>query len=100
MARYTLGLDLGSNSVGWALVAQHGEVFENGRCILAGVRVFPAGLAMEKDKVGTPRGQDRRQKRSQRRTVRRREQRIRELRRILQEARLLPKDRKAFNQPK
>ena len=96
MTSYTLGLDLGTNSVGWAMVAREGEVFENGRCIQAGVRVFPAGLDMQDSKVGTPRGQERRGARSQRRTVRRREQRIRKLRRILQAAGLLPKDRRAF----
>ena len=96
MTRYTLGLDLGSNSVGWAMIAADGDTFGDGRRIRAGVRVFPAGLAMEKNKVGTPRGQERRLARSQRRTVRRREQRIRKLRRILQEAGLLPTDRQAF----
>ena len=90
MARYTLGLDLGSNSVGWALIAQDGTIFDNRTPILAGARVFPAGLDMAKDKVGKPPGQERRLSRSQRRTIRRRRQRRRRLIDILAPAGLWP----------
>jgi len=90
MARYTLGLDLGSNSVGWALVAQDGTRFDNGTPILAGVRVFPEGVADLDQKKERPRGQERREKRSQRRVHYRRRQRRALLRRALAGAGLFP----------
>ena len=92
MTRYTLGLDLGSNSVGWAMIARDGESFEDGARLKAGVRVFPEGLNTQKDKVGTPPAQHRRLKRSERRVHRRRKQRRKRLLRILIQAGLLPKD--------
>lgn len=55
---FTLGLDVGSNSLGWAIVA------EDSNCILdMGVRIFPEGV--ERDKQGTevPKNQARRQAR-------------------------------------
>ncbi len=97
MPPYTLGLDLGTNSVGWAMIAHDGQIFDSGRRLMFDTRAFSAGLAMETDKVGTPRGQERRRTRSQRRTVRRRRQRVAKLRRILQKAGLLPADPDAFH---
>jgi len=90
MTHYTLGLDLGCNSVGWAMIAGDGETFDNGSAILAGVRVFPEGLDTRKDKVGTPPGQHRRLKRSERRSHFRRSQRRRQLLKLLVGAGLLP----------
>ena len=92
MTHYTLGLDLGSNSVGWAMITQDGKPFPNGQPILAGVRVFPEGLDTRKDKVGTPPAQHRRLKRSERRIHRRRRQRRRVVLRLLCADGLLPKD--------
>jgi len=97
MTSYTLGLDLGTNSVGWAMVAREGEVFENGRCILAGVRVFPAGVPNLNEKKEQAPGQTRREKRSQRRVVYRRKQRRRLLRRILVKTGLLPPNREGLS---
>ena len=92
MPRYVLGLDLGTNSVGWAMIARDGETFDDGSRIMAGVRVFPEGLDTRKDKVGTPPAQHRRLKRSERRIHRRRRQRGRAVLRLLCAHGLLPKD--------
>lgn len=92
MTRYTLGLDLGCNSVGWAMIARDGETFDDGSRIKAGVRVFPEGLDTRKDKVGTPRAQHRRLMRSQRRILRRRRQRRRAVLKLLCAHGLLPRD--------
>jgi CRISPR-associated endonuclease Csn1 len=96
MPSYTLGLDLGTNSVGWAMVAREGEVFENGRCILAGVRVFPEGVPNLNEKKEQAPGQTRREKRSLRRVTYRRRQRRHLLRRILTDKGLLPCDSQAI----
>jgi CRISPR-associated endonuclease Csn1 len=42
---YTLGLDIGSASIGWALVDEEGKQIIN-----AGVRVFPEGV--DRDQKG------------------------------------------------
>ena len=60
MTRYTLGLDLGSNSAGWAMIAHQGETFPNGKFILMGVRIFPEGVGKGTTGAEMPRGQDRR----------------------------------------
>jgi len=91
MTRYTLGLDLGSNSVGWAMIANEGQAFPNGKGIIAGVRVFPEGVGKTTTGAEQPRGQDRRVARGQRRMHYRRRQRRRLLARILKEAGLLPR---------
>ncbi len=81
-----LGLDLGTNSVGSAWVDTEKQE------VTPGVSVFPAGVEDSDDKRGAPKNQARRGKRSLRRTLARRSQRKRELRRILTNAELLPKD--------
>ncbi len=96
MTRYTLGLDLGSNSVGWAMIAVGGDTFQGGAPILAGVRVFPEGVDRAPTGAEQPRGQDRRVARGQRRMHYRRRQRRRKLMRILQEVGFLPKDNAAL----
>lgn len=90
MTDYVLGLDLGSNSIGWAAIAQEGQTFDTGRRITAGVRVFPEGLEQPNTKREKPRGQQRREARGARRVHQRRAKRKRALRRILQEAGMLP----------
>ncbi len=87
----TLGLDIGSNSVGSAWVDNPG------REITLGVGVFPAGVEQSDRKRGSPINQARRQKRSLRRTVARRARRKRRLRHTLIEAGLLPRDPSALN---
>ena len=85
-----LGLDLGTNSLGWALI----ETDEGGvpkRILDAGVRIFPAAvegnLAAGKDE---PRNLARRQKRLLRRQILRRQRRRRAVMRHLQAGGLFP----------
>jgi len=101
MTDYVLGLDIGSNSVGWAAIAREGQAFEGGKRILAGVRVFPAGLNAVKDRESTEMGlgpapaAERRQARGARRTLARKVARKLALAGILREAGILP----AFPEP-
>ncbi len=84
-----LGLDIGTNSIGWALINMQG-----GRpvgILDMGVRVFDAGLdELEKDGKGVSRNFNRRDKRSLRRQTERRVRRAIKLGHILQKAGLLP----------
>jgi CRISPR-associated endonuclease Csn1 len=82
----SLGLDIGSNSVGSAWVDTENKIIE------IGVSVFPAGVDETETKRGAPLGQKRRGKRSQRRSLARRAARKRALRRLLTSAGLLPSD--------
>ncbi len=97
MTPYILGLDLGSNSVGWAMIARKGKTFDGGRRILAGARVFPEGVDLLNTKREKPRGQERRLARGQRRLHQRRSTRKGALRGILRKAGLLPTDREALS---
>ncbi len=87
----SLGLDIGSNSVGSAWVDMETSA------IVFGVSVFPAGVQESETKRGEPKNQTRRQKRSQRRSIRRRAERKKRLRQILSEAGLLPQDAAALD---
>ncbi|MGD0462599.1 MAG: type II CRISPR RNA-guided endonuclease Cas9 [Tepidisphaeraceae bacterium] len=91
----TLGLDIGSNSVGSAWVNL------DSREIHLAASVFPAGVDEQEDKRGAPKNQARRDARSQRRNIARRALRKRQLIRFLMERGLLPKDpgelQKAFD---
>ncbi len=82
----TLGLDIGSNSVGssWVDLSK--------REAHLAVSVFPAGVDETEDKRGAPKNQARRQTRSQRRTIERRARRKRLLTIALMERGLLPRD--------
>jgi CRISPR-associated endonuclease Csn1 len=82
----SLGLDIGSNSVGSAWVDTDKKE------IVMGVSVFPAGVDESDTKRGSPKNQHRREKRSQRRSVARRAARKRHLRQLLTSAGLLPAD--------
>ncbi len=82
----TLGLDIGSNSVGSAWV----DTENNDICV--GVSVFPAGVDETDTQRGDPIGKARRLKRLQRRNLARRSKRKRLLREVLTNAGLLPKD--------
>ncbi|MHC4444259.1 MAG: hypothetical protein ACYTA5_16805, partial [Planctomycetota bacterium] len=73
----TLGLDIGTNSVGSAWVDTEREE------ISLGVSVFPAGVEETDTKRGSPKNQKRREKRSQRRSIARRSGRKRALRGFL-----------------
>ena len=81
----TLGLDLGTNSIGWGLVRQgdgEGEILD------CGVRIFVPSV--EDGWEHTPKNKGRRTARLARRTVQRRANRRRQLRKILVEQGLLP----------
>lgn len=92
----TLGLDIGSNSVGSAWVNL------DSREIHLAASVFPAGVEEQDGKRGAPKNQARREARSQRRNIARRAMRKRQLVRFLVEQGLLPKDvgelQKVFDQ--
>ena len=82
----TLGLDIGSNSVGSAWIDTENKTIE------LGDSVFPAGVDEQENKRGAPKNQDRREKRSQRRNLARRAERKRRLRKLLVQTGLLPED--------
>lgn len=83
-----LGLDLGTTSVGWALV-NWDEGSLRGAIQGMGVRIFPEGVVREQTKSYPP-NQTRRAKRLARRTLRRRRARRRLLGQLLHEMGLLP----------
>ena len=86
--KFTIGLDVGSNSLGWAIVA------EDSYAILAmGVRIFPEGVDRDKQGTEIPKNQARRQARGMRRQIARRALRKRVMRIALVEAGLWPADR-------
>ncbi|MFH1265648.1 MAG: type II CRISPR RNA-guided endonuclease Cas9, partial [Planctomycetota bacterium] len=80
----TLGLDIGSNSVGSAWIDTDKQ------SVRLGVGVFPAGVDETETKRGAPINQKRRQARSLRRSLARCSGRKRRLRRVLTDAGLLP----------
>ena len=82
----SLGLDIGSNSVGSAWVDTDKKE------IVMGVSVFPAGVDESETKRGSPKNQHRREKRSQRKNLARRAARKHRLRHLLTSAGLLPSD--------
>lgn len=88
-----LGLDLGTGSIGWALI-RRGE--GSGEILGMGSRVFPEGI--ERDKTGgeVSRNLKRRQARGARRTRIRRTERRRKMRAALTAAGLLPADEAEF----
>ena len=86
MGKTILGLDLGSNSLGWGLLkaddsAQPVEV------MAAGVRIFPKAV---EEKTPTPKNQKRRNSRLARRTIQRRARRKKQLLNYLVSINLLP----------
>lgn len=82
----SLGIDVGSNSVGSAWVDDEAEI------VRLAVGVFPAGVDETDTKRGTPLNQDRRQKRILRRNLARRSKRKRVLRNLFLSMGLLPTD--------
>lgn len=88
--KMVLGLDLGTNSIGWALIeyAADGEkLLKPASLVNAGVRIFPQGVD---DKTQESRNLKRREARSARRVHHRRNQRVYDLKSALQEKGLLP----------
>ncbi|MFW6119046.1 MAG: type II CRISPR RNA-guided endonuclease Cas9 [Planctomycetota bacterium] len=87
---YVLGLDIGTHSVGWAVIAlDDGQPAGLER---VGVRIFEPGVEEVQYEQGRadPPGQKRRQARSARRLTARRARRMEKLLHILQDAGLLP----------
>lgn len=84
-----LGLDLGTNSCGWALIDVPTSPGEVGKVVAMGSRVFPAGAEISGN-VTTTKAKERRVKRSQRRQIARRSRRRRVLRTELTRLGLLP----------
>jgi len=106
MSDYILGLDLGPNSIGWALVAasfEDGEPVEVGLLDTSkaghpalGVRIFKEGLPNFGTSEGKSLAQERRSKRSLRRIIARRRARKNALLHVLREAGLAPHDPEAL----
>ncbi|MBN1972754.1 MAG: type II CRISPR RNA-guided endonuclease Cas9 [Sedimentisphaerales bacterium] len=82
----TLGLDIGSNSVGSAWVDLQKKI------IKMGDSVFPAGVEDSEIKRGTPKNQSRREKRTGRKITKRRSQRKHEMRKFLLQNNWMPND--------
>jgi CRISPR-associated endonuclease Csn1 len=89
--RVVLGLDIGSNSIGWALTFEaDGETFR--APIAMGVRVFPEGVDRDQTGGEQSRNENRRIARGMRRQAARRARRKRRLRDALIHIGLLPED--------
>jgi len=86
-----LGIDIGPNSIGWALIERQPKI-KSGKIIAAGARIFQAGLNdLTLDGKGKSRNTQRREARSRRRILERRRRRLKVLGVTLQKAGLLPK---------
>jgi CRISPR-associated endonuclease Csn1 len=85
MNETTLGLDIGANSIGWALLS-----LREGRILACGTRVFPEGVDAFDTAKEKSRTQERRTKRGMRRQIARRARRKRQLRTLLVAHHLLP----------
>ena len=94
MSRKILGLDLGSNSIGWALLEE-----VNGQAvgiIDLGCRIFNKAV---EEKSPVPKNQDRRQKRLGRRVIQRRARRKQRMLNYLVSLSLLPKKLQGNHEP-
>lgn len=91
-----LGLDLGTNSLGWAVIDVPDNDNEVGAVVAMGSRVFPEGAEIT-GSIATTKAKERREKRSQRRQVARRATRRRLLRTELTRLGLLPSDESEFH---
>jgi len=92
METYTLGLDVGSNSIGWALA----ETKDKPSIIATGVRVFPEGVDRDTGGAEVSKNAARRDARGARRMRGRRGIRKDKLVSTLEQAGLLPVDKKEF----
>lgn len=102
MADLVLGLDLGPNSIGWALIESefdsNGRRIAERRIVSAGVRVFEEGVERDTKGAEKSKNQTRRQARGARRIHQRRAMRRDRLVRVLQGAGLLPVESDAFEE--
>ena len=83
-----LGLDVGLQSIGWAIVDVNKDSIEGSVIVDAGARIYPAG---EQHKGESP-AKPRREARSQRRRLQRRQLRLKEIRRLFVKQGLLTKN--------
>lgn len=90
-SKYTLGLDLGTNSIGWS------AVFQEDNKVDLGVRVFPAGLNCFNTPKEASLNEERRTKRAARRTHKRKAKRKAYLKKCFQELKWMPKDEAGIN---
>jgi CRISPR-associated endonuclease Csn1 len=88
MDSYTLGLDIGSNSIGWALL----KAGEQPEIVGMGVRVFPEGVDRDTKGLEKSKNATRREARGARRTHQRRNLRKQQLLSVLRSNGLLPND--------
>lgn len=86
MSKLILGLDLGSNSLGWGLLGADANL-QPEYLIDAGVRIFRKAV---EEKTPTPKNQTRRNSRLARRTIQRRARRKQKLENYLIKQGLLP----------
>lgn len=93
MGNFTLGLDLGVNSIGWALIDHDGDQHPQ-KLIACGSRIFQESV---EPKTGAPKNQARRAARAARKLVARRKQRRAKLLNLLVRHGLLPADEPARN---
>ncbi len=94
MSLFTLGLDIGSNSTGWALIDPDPK---NPHIVDIGVRVFPEGVDRDKQGGEVSKNAARRAARSARRNRFRRAYRKDKLVRMLRRNSLLPTDSAQWN---
>ena len=87
MAKWRLGLDLGTNSIGWSVLSIDSDNEITGELIDMGVRVFPDG---REPKTGEPLAVARRTARGIRKNLLRRKLRRRQLFRFLKSGKLFP----------
>lgn len=92
MSHLVLGLDLGPNSIGWALVDDNKEDPAKSKIVDLGVRVFPEGVDAFDTSKEVSRSERRRVARGMRRQVQRRARRQRVLEKALMETGLWPAD--------
>ncbi|MBI4664873.1 MAG: type II CRISPR RNA-guided endonuclease Cas9 [Nitrospinae bacterium] len=89
-----LGLDIGTNSIGWAVIERDDEKLDDvagtGKILGAGARVFTAPV---EDKTEAPKNQERRAKRGARKILARRKMRREHLTNILVSTEMLPSDK-------
>jgi CRISPR-associated endonuclease Csn1 len=92
MKSYTLGLDIGSKSIGWVLLENSGKPSISA----IGVRVFPESIGRDKG-TEVSKYKSRREARGARRLIQRRRFRKDRLVKILWEAGFLPRDKKELH---
>ncbi len=89
MSKTILGLDLGITSIGWALVNVDDKDTQNNQIIDSGVRIFTIA---EHPKDGKSLALPRREARSARRTTKRKAQKLRAIKRLLLQNKIITQD--------